>query len=404
MARSKVFLIFCSLDWLPSYMNDLGSRAARLAALAGMTALLIGLVGACDGDYRPRAIGKEGEVTVVMDSSHWTGPVGEAFRSTVTPWMETLPQPERYFEIRHLELSSERAYESIQDLKNVVIAAPLSDSTNEANFLRRRLSDKARQAIENGQSAVVDKPDLWRRSQRVFFVTAATPEALATVIEEQGREMKRSFKEITLRRMKREMYDDARQYALEDSLMEKHGFAVNVQHDFQIAVDTTTESEGFVWLRRILAQTRREFFVYYEENAKPSQLTPEWVYTTHDSLTREHFRGNVRGFVRIDYRRTLETTQTTVLDRYGYKTRGLWHFVMPAEEEGEFMGLAGGGPFLAYAFYDRPSDRLYLLHGSVFAPDFDKLRFIRQMEVMANTFRTKTEAARPDSAAVASAQ
>jgi hypothetical protein len=378
------------------------SRPGRTALLTGLAVVVLGLLVGCEGDYRPRAIGKEGEVTVVMDSSLWTGPVGESFRQSVTPWVETLPQPERYFEIRHLELSSERAYESIQDLKNVVIAAPLSDSTNEANFLRRRLSEEARQAIANGQSAIVDKPNLWRRSQRVFYVTAATPEALAEVIEQQGQEMKRSFKQVTLERMKREMYDDARQYALEDSLMERHNFAVNVQHDYQIAVDTTTASEGFVWLRRILAQTRREFFVYYRKDASPSQLTPEWIYATHDSLTREHFRGNVRGFVRIDYRRTLETRQTSVLDRYGYQTRGLWHFVMPADEEGEFMGLAGGGPFLTYAFYDRPSDRIYLLHGSVFAPDFDKLQFLRQMEVMANTFRTKTEETSPDSAAVAS--
>jgi len=195
-------------------------------------------------------------------------------------------------------------------------------------------------------------------------------------------------------------------YALADelALMQRHGFAVNVQHDFQIATDTTTSSDGFVWLRRILAQTRREFFVYYRENANPSTLTPEWIYAKHDSLTREHLRGNVRGFVRIDYRRTLKTRQTDVLGRYGYKTRGLWHFVQPTEEEGEFMALAGGGPFLTYAFYDRPSDRIYLLHGSVFAPEFEKLRFIRQMEVMANTFRTKADQSKPDSATVASTE
>jgi hypothetical protein len=385
-------------------MTAFFSPAIRCALLAGLAALLLAPVAGCDGDYRPRAIGKEGEVTVVMDSSQWTGPAGDAFRQNVTPWIETLPQPERTFEIRHLELRNERTYESIQDLKNVVIAAPLSDSTNEANFLRRRLSEEARQAINNGQSAIVDKPNLWRRSQRVFFVTAATPEALADVIESQGQEMKRSFEEITLERMKREMYDDARQFALEDSLMKRHRFAVNVQHDFQVAIDTTTATEGFVWLRRILARTRREFFVYYKENASPSQLTPEWIYATHDSLTREHFRGNVSGFVRIDYRRSLKTREADPLDRYGYETRGLWHFVKPTDEEGEFMPLAGGGPFVAYAFYDRPSDRLYLLHGSVFAPDFDKLQFLRQMEVMANTFRTKTGQPTSDSAAVASAE
>ncbi len=385
-------------------MNAWFSSLVQSVARTGLLLLLFGLVLGCEGDYRPRAVGEEGKITVVMDSSLWTGPEGETFRKTVTPWIETLPQPERAFEIRHLELSNERAYDRIKGLKNVVIAAPLSDSTNEANFLRRRLSEDARQAIQNGQSAVVEKSDLWRRSQRTFFVTAATPDALAEVLRNRGADIKRSLKDVTLQRMQREMYDRARKFALEDSLMRKHRFAVNVQHDFQIAVDTTTQSSGFVWLRRLLAQTRREFFVYYEENASPEQLTPEWIYATHDSLTREHFRGNVSGFVRIDYRRSLETRRSNPLDRYGYESRGLWHFVKPADEEGEFLNLAGGGPFLIYAFYDRSSDRIYMLHGSVFAPDYDKLRFIRQMEVMANTFRTKTDETTPDSAAVASMQ
>jgi len=89
------------------------SFLVRPLLLTGLAAVLIGLVG-CDGDYRPDAIGKEGEITVVMDSSHWTGPVGDAFRDNVTPWIETLPQPERYFDIRHLELSTERTYEDVQ--------------------------------------------------------------------------------------------------------------------------------------------------------------------------------------------------------------------------------------------------------------------------------------------------
>ncbi|MEF8795196.1 MAG: DUF4837 family protein [Salinivenus sp.] len=376
--------------------------AARLVVGCWCAAVLaLGLLVGCEGDYRPRAIGKEGEVTVVMDSSHWTGSVGASFREAVTPWLETLPQPERHFEIRHLELSSERTYESIQDLKNVVIAAPLSDSTNEANFLRRRLSDDARQAVLDGQSAVVSKPNLWRRSQRVFFVTAADSASLANVLRERGETIRSSFSDVTLDRVEREMYDDARQFALEDSLMQHHGFAVNVQHDYQIAIDTATAERGFVWLRRVLAKTRREFFVYYEENASASQLSPDWVYNTQDSLTRKYLRGSVAGFVRIDYRRPLETEQTTFLDRFGYESRGLWHMVKAGQEEGEFMSVGGGGPFVAYAFYDQPTDRLYLLHGSVFAPGFDKLQFLRQMEVMARTFRPRASQEAADSEAVA---
>jgi len=214
------------------------------------------LLSGCEGDYRPRAVGPIGEITVVMDSSHWTGPSGEALRANVTPWVETLPVSERSFQLRHLELTDERTYERVQDLKNVIIAAPLSDSTNETSFLRRRLSDEAEQAILDGQTAVVPKPNLWRRSQRIYYVAAASPDALAETFQSQGTQIRDTFTEATLQRMDRNMYEDDRRSALEDTLMQRHGFAVNMQSDFQIAVDTTTGSEGFVWLRRLLAATR----------------------------------------------------------------------------------------------------------------------------------------------------
>jgi len=349
------------------------------------------VVGGCEGDYRPRASGPDGEITVIMDSSLWTGAPGEALRENVAPWVETLPVSERYFQLRHLELDSERTFNRIKDLKNVIIAAPLSDSTNEATFLQRRISDDARQAILNGQTAVVSKPNLWRRSQQIYYVATATPEALAETFQSQGTDIRSTFKQVTLDRLEREMYEDGRRSSIEDSLLERHNFTLNVQHDFQIAVDTTTASEGFIWLRRILAETRREFLIYYADDVGPDQITPEWIYAKRDSLTRRHLQGNVQGFVNIDYRRALETEQISFLDRYGFETRGLWFMAIPAEGSDELRPVGGGGPFINFTFYDQATDRVYMLDGSVYAPDFDKLSFIRHMEVMAHTFRTAEE-------------
>ena len=362
----------------------------------GMLLVGLPLLAGCEGDYRPRAVGPEGEITVVMDSSYWTSAPGEALRSNVAPWVETLPVSERSFQLRHLELTDERTYERIQDLKNVIIAAPLSDSTNETSFLRRRLSGEAEQAILKGQTAVVPKPNLWRRSQRIYYIAASNPEALAETFQARGTEIQDTFTEATLQRMNQNMYEDARRSALEDTLLQRHDFAVNVQSDFQIAVDTTTGSEGFVWLRRLLAQTRREFLVYYAEDVSPDQITPEWIYNTRDSLTRRHLRGNVQGFAKIDYRRPLKTEQRSFLDRYAYDSRGLWYMVAPLDGNNELQAIGGGGPFVNYTFYDQATDRVYMLDGSIFAPDNDKLDLLRQMEVMARTFRTAEDERSPD--------
>ena len=266
-----------------------------------------------------------------------------------------------------------------------LFVAPLSDSSNVANFLRQRLSDEARQAVMNGQSAVVPKPDLWRRDQRVYFVTAATSAELIDALQRNGNQIRETYHEAVLGHMNREMFDRGRQPALEDSLMNEHGFAVNMQHDYYIATDTS----NFVWLRRVVsAQSWRSLFVYYIEDGDPSMLSPEWIYATRDSLTKRFVQGTVAGFMKIDYRRPLTTEETNFLDRFAYESYGLWHMVGESEDN-ELLQYGGGGPFVNYTFYDQASDRIYMIDGSVFAPGYDKLEFLRQMEVIARTFRTE---------------
>jgi hypothetical protein len=374
------------------------TRSLRPSWFALLGALVLSfLLTACGGDFRPYAVGPEGEVTVVIDSTHWNGAVGEALRTNIGPYVETLPVAERYFQFRQFDLN-QAIFDEVKKRKNVVIIAPLSDSTNEANFLRRRLSEDARQAVMNGQVAVVPKPDLWRRSQRVYFITARSAEALVNALQDRGQDVRQTFKRVTLDRMQQEMFEKARQQNLEDTLMRDHNFAVNVQHDYQIALQETTDSTGFVWLRRVLTDTWRNLIVYYIEDASASRISPEWIYTTRDSLTRKYVRGNVAGFMRIDYRRPLTAQQTSFEDRYAYEVRGLWHMVAHKDSldvdspNRTFLEMGGGGPFLTYAFYDQASDRIYMVDGAVFAPGYDKLPFIRQMEVIAKTFRTRQEA------------
>ncbi|NBC17960.1 MAG: DUF4837 family protein, partial [Bacteroidetes bacterium] len=57
--------------------------------------------------------------------------------------------------------------------------------------------------------------------------------------------------------------------------------------------------------------------------------------------------------------------------------------------------IDGGGPFLTYSFYDQSTGRLYMIDGMVFAPGHEKREFLRQMEVIAHTFRTRQESEAP---------
>ncbi len=360
------------------------SLTLALLAVAGLTGC-----GAGGTDFRPMAIGEEGVITVVVDSTRWRGEVGEALRNTLGEYIGTLPAPEPTFVLRPVKLTSSEQLDQLRQYKNIVFVAPLSDTTSEARYLMNVFDEQAQEAIRSGQQAVISRPNLWRRGQQVYYVSGATAADVVAAIETRGVEMRRTFNDITRARTQAEMFEKGRQQALEDTLMNRHGFAVNVQHDYRIAVDTTR----FVYLRRLLSDTWRNLYVHYVENADPSQLGPDWIYATQDSLMRQFMQGNVRGYAQIDRRRPLTTENIDFLGRYGFETRGLWHVV--ERENGELTYEGGmGGPFLTYAFYDEDSRRTYVITGMVFAPGFDKREFLRQLEVIAHTFRTRQDVQR----------
>lgn len=61
------------------------------------------------------------------------------------------------------------------------------------------------------------------------------------------------------------------------------------------------------------------------------------------------------------------------------------------DDDGEIVPYGMGGPFITYGFYDEASGRNYLIDGMVFAPNFNKREFIRQLEVIAYSFRTRKD-------------
>ncbi len=374
-------------------LPPLRSRTARLLipllAVGAAFGTLLTSVGCGGGDFRPEASGKDGEIVIVIDSTYWNGPVGDTLRSTLGAYVGTLPTPERLFELRAVELDTEADFERVKRLRNIVFVAPLSDSTNEARVIRSTLSPEAREAVLSGEVPTVGVPreDLWRRNQQVYFITAATPEGLIDAILDKADDMIYLFNRAERRRLQRDMFEKQRQFDLEDTLMARHGFAVSVQHDYQIAIDTT----NFVWLRRILTDTWRSVFIAYIENGDPSLLDdPTWIYDTRDSLTQRYVQGNLGGWVEIDRRRPLTTENINFLGRYGFETRGLWHMV-GYDEAGNVTPFGMGGPFVTYTFYDEQSGRIYMIDGMVFAPNFPKREFLRQTEVIAYTFRTRAD-------------
>lgn len=337
------------------------------------------LISGCDDvDRRPLATGTEGTIAVVADDEVWDGPLGQAVRDELGMRVETFPVAEPAFTLEQFDLTTNDLFERvIKKRKYMVFLASLDEDSNVARYIRAGLDSTALSSIEAGTSGIMQRPNAWYRKQLVVYVVGPTAEDLIADIHASGENLRYAFNAATRDRLTERMFSRMRQEELEEVLYKGHSFAVNVQHDYFIAQDTT----NFIRLRRVLSDTWREFFVYYEENASPDDLTPEWVLARRDSLSETFIRGTFEdSFVEVDRRRPVTSENINFLDRFGYETRGLWHMT----------GDAMGGPFLNYSFYDEEQRRIYMIDGMVFAPQFNKREFLRQIEAIAYTFRTGT--------------
>ncbi len=355
--------------------------------IAALT-LFAGGCGALSGDYRSEAGGREGQVAVLIDSTLWNSFVGDTLRATIGGPILTLPSREPNFLLNPVHYTSQDALESIQDHRNVLIVGIIGDTTAyESRWLYHRLSAEVRDPILQGTPLIFGRSDEWRRRQEVHYVVARDNAELAQAIATFSNDLVYSYNLATRERMYRELFDIGRQRNLEEVLMEDHGFAVNVQHDYVVATDTA----NFVWLRRILTDTWRSLFVYYQERVDPTTLTPENVLLLRNALTKQYMEGSQGGVVEVVMTQPITVDTLDFKGRYGFEIRGLWEMV--GEENGRRFQFGQGGAFVTYAFYDEPSARMYMIDGMLFAPGFPKREFLRQLEVIAYTFRTARDEA-----------
>ena len=150
-------------------------------------------------------------------------------------------------------------------------------------------------------------------------------------------------------------------------LAQKYGWSVNVPFGYRI-LEAYPDS-GIVTLAK--DNPNRWLFVYWEDGIHPDQITEEWCIQKRDDITGRLFGGDriVPGDVQV--------SQTEFGGKLAVVLQGIW------ENEKEWKG----GPFKSYAFLDIDQNRFYFIDMGLYAPNKDKLPYIRQVDLISQTFQ-----------------
>jgi hypothetical protein len=306
------------------------------------------------GRTLPRHSGEPGEILVVMSESSWLGDQGDSLRAYLESYYPSLPQAEPSFSL--LQFSTGEMSDLLKQHRNIlqVVVGPDAEGINKVTVAK----------------------DKWSSDQLVFSIISPDESSFYDLLREEMPKLMRMVnnKEIerTQSRYKRVGNDD-----LEIKIEDAFGISMLLPADCELVKATSS----FMWVKRervkYLGNTAHDitqgFFIYRYPYEGETSFDQANILSVRDSVLERHVPGpKPKTYMTTEYRFPPESEPTSVGEKYGVITRGLW------KTENYFMG----GPFMSLTTTNSSDEYAVCISGFVFAPKFDKREYIREVEAV----------------------
>lgn len=326
--------------------------------------LLFIAIAGCDA--KRNAIGEPDLIIVVADSSDWNA-VSDTIQSAIAPIIPT-PRPEGWFNLRVVPPGQMSNY---MDYKNILVVSLLKENSASMNLLDRMLSDDVLQSMQEGNQSVAKKENPWRAQQLLVIMAAPSVQQMVELAENRGREVRDYFDEAFNARQKKYLYGRNEQKEKAQEYMEAFGWSIRVPRDW-ITIKARPGS-NFIWIGRHMPI--RWLSVHWQDSPDLKMVDSTVAVEMRKTVAQELY-GDI--YTNPEY---LDVEAVNWNGKDGIRIRGLWAHEREAK----------GGPFTGFVHYDNESKRLYYLDATIFAPDMEKMVFLRQMEIMMRTFQTESD-------------
>ncbi|MDQ3192741.1 MAG: DUF4837 family protein [Bacteroidota bacterium] len=319
---------------------------------------LFSFVSCGDKTYLPQSTGKAGELLVVIDNKYLETEAGIGIRNIFGQYQTGLPQEEAVFKV--IPFPHNSFSKILQRHKNIFVADISSKHT---------------------KSSISVKKNVWAENQLYLNISAPDEAAFADILMDNREALLNYFQEVELERLASAI-KKAENKPLQKQLQDNHQINISIPKGYTIVMD----SLNFVWLKYDteksaagnMHQVNRNLLLYYQDYSNENMFNLDQLLNSQDSVTKKYVQGPTPG----SYMKTVEEYPAdkkpfNLKGNYAVQTRGLWHL------HGDFMG----GPFLNYSVVDTTNNKIISMVSFLYAPNFDKREYLREMEAIMSTIR-----------------
>ncbi len=349
--------------------------------------LLIGLLWSCGYGEKETALlqkasGKPGEMIVVIDSTQWNGEVGNAIRKTFQAEIGGLPRQEYMFKLNRVEPTKFNSV--LKTVKNLLFVVTLDNKSSASKVIKSYFTKSSLDQIRNNDELFVfTAKDEFARGQNIMYLFANSEGQLLSKIHENRERLQDYFNNSEKERLKSGLFKAREQSNFSDLLAKDHQCSIRIPFGYKLVLN----EEGFIWFRQINDESDKDIFISYKPYYSEKVFLNDQIIANRDSIAKTQL------FEDPDRPDTFIKTETAVPyipvvskeynfnNKYAQETRGLW----------KTNNLSMGGPFLGYTLVDEDLNRVYYIEGFIYSPGKNQREFMREMEVILNTFKVSSE-------------
>ena len=236
------------------------------------------------------------------------------------------------------------------------------------------------------------RKDIYAQGQIIVQVSGRTNEEAIQKFQEKQTDIYRVINEHRIKIIQK-LAENRNNKKLEETLANSHGINLTIPQSYNLAIDTT----NFFYATKKTELKCEKFnhgkcyvqtgiFTYWFEYKSSDIFNPERFIMIRDSITKQYIEGTrqketLRSYMKVYDGLPLTANKITLNGKFGYQIKGWWDL-----ENGTM-----GGPFVSVAYVDEMRNRVIISDAFVFGPNFNKRRFIKELEAMCLSLRALGE-------------
>ncbi len=315
--------------------------------------------------YLPDAVGGYSTINIIADQNLWDYGLKKYVEPIFTKEIEGLLNKEPEFDIQTIR---SKAFNRLFQRQRFILMFVSSNKIN--------------------SEVVTVKKDVYAKGQIIVQVSGKSEKDAIKVFNQKKAQI---FTLLDNHRTSiiQQLAKSKNNKSLEKQLSNSQGINLVIPQSYTLALDTT----NFFYVTKKAKIKCEKFnhgncyiqtgiFTYFFDYSSQDIFTPNKFIAMRDSITKLYIEGSsqndsLRSYMKVYKELPISSENINLNGKYGYEVKGWW----------DLQNGTMGGPFVSVAYVDELRNRVIVSDAFVFGPNFNKRRFIKELEAVCLSIR-----------------